>query len=75
MEVYWLLPVKATKENIKTMLNENGNFWMQNHNTNTIHKYFTYTVTLSMNNIMFFLKMSEQGTSSKLVYGFTPRQI
>ena len=52
MEVYWLLPVKATKGNIKTMLNENGNFWMQNHNTNTIHKYFTYTVTLSMNNIM-----------------------
>jgi len=26
MEVYWLLPVKATKENIRAMLNEDGKF-------------------------------------------------
>jgi len=46
------------------------NFWMQNHN-NTIHKYFTYSVTMSLSNVMFFLKMSEHGTSFKLIYGFT----
>jgi len=51
------------------------NFWMQNHNTNAIHKYFSSSVTLSLKSIMLFLKMSEQGTSFKLVYEFTPCRI
>jgi hypothetical protein len=32
---------------------------------------YSYSVTMSLSNIMFFLKMSEQGTSFKLIYGFT----